>query len=400
MKLTVKNFRSIKDETFDLAPITVFYGPNGSGKSTVLYSLLTYKNIVTNPNQRLDGFFDYGFLSLGDFQDLVFDRNRKTRLSLGITNSDGTISASHQVDVGADDSFLKLKVSHPSFKDAIEFEQKVSFPFSVSRHFTKEFVSKQSENLNLTWNGFFLVGGGGPPLLMEGELDIMNSNGIALGRLTEVGVVPLKRGFTKPSYAPLSVSPFLTSEDDIATLIAVERHFDSRISEYLESIVNREFRFSTIPGTVVYLLNSIDRATRLPVSLVNDGFGVNQLVHMLAICLSPKLTTICIEEPEIHLHPSAVRNLAQAFVKMTKEENKRFVIATQSEVLLSSLLAEVSRGILQPEDLSCYLVTKEGKKSNFEKQAVNEKGQIEGGLQSFAEAELENLKALLGSKKS
>jgi hypothetical protein len=39
---------------------------------------------------------------------------------------------------------------------------------------------------------------------------------------------------------------------------------------------------------------------------------------------------------------------------------------------------------------------KSGRCTVFEEQQVNEKGLIEGGLASFAEAEFENLKTLLG----
>ena len=51
MKLDIKNFRSIKDQSVELAPITVLYGPNGSGKSSLLYSLLVMKNVILNLEQ-------------------------------------------------------------------------------------------------------------------------------------------------------------------------------------------------------------------------------------------------------------------------------------------------------------------------------------------------------------
>jgi len=61
MRLAIKNFRSIKEQVIELAPINVVYGPNGAGKSSLLYSLLTLKNVVLNPNQQPGGFFNYVF---------------------------------------------------------------------------------------------------------------------------------------------------------------------------------------------------------------------------------------------------------------------------------------------------------------------------------------------------
>ena len=47
--LELKNFRSIRDVSMDIAPLTVVYGPNGAGKSSLIYGLLTLKNFLTNP---------------------------------------------------------------------------------------------------------------------------------------------------------------------------------------------------------------------------------------------------------------------------------------------------------------------------------------------------------------
>jgi hypothetical protein len=61
-----------------------------------------------------------------------------------------------------------------------------------------------------------------------------------------------------------------------------------------------------------------------------------------------------------------------------------------------SLLALVARNEIDPAGLACYHVKKEKRTSSFERQTVNEKGQIEGGLASFLEGELEDMKAFLG----
>ena len=106
---------------------------------------------------------------------------------------------------------------------------------------------------------------------------------------------------------------------------------------------------------------------------------------------------VCIEEPEIHLHPAAIRRLARALANIVRENgDKRLIISTHSEQFVMSLLALVAEGIHSPDDLAMYLVTKEGKESKFQRQQVNENGQIEGGFASFIEGELEDMKAFLG----
>ena len=44
--LHLENFRSIRDATLEIAPLTVIYGPNGSGKSSLIYGLLTLRNFL------------------------------------------------------------------------------------------------------------------------------------------------------------------------------------------------------------------------------------------------------------------------------------------------------------------------------------------------------------------
>jgi len=104
---------------------------------------------------------------------------------------------------------------------------------------------------------------------------------------------------------------------------------------------------------------------------------------------------VCIEEPEIHLHPSAVRRLAGVLARLAKEEGKFFLISTHSEPLAASFLARVAGGELSPDDLACYLAVREGKEARFLKQEVNERGQVEGGLRSFMEGELEELETFM-----
>lgn len=77
------------------------------------------------------------------------------------------------------------------------------------------------------------------------------------------------------------------------------------------------------------------------------------------------------------------------------EHDKTLIISTHSEHLVLAFLAAVSRGDLRPDDIACYLCTKDKKESKFQRQRVNEKGQVEGGLTSFMEGELEDLKDIL-----
>jgi predicted ATPase len=79
-----------------------------------------------------------------------------------------------------------------------------------------------------------------------------------------------------------------------------------------------------------------------------------------------------------------------------REEKKQIILTTHSELFISSLLAAVAENELSPEEIHCYLCLKEKRKTAFKAQKVQKNGQIEGGLTTFIEAELEDLQKLLG----
>jgi len=60
-----------------------------------------------------------------------------------------------------------------------------------------------------------------------------------------------------------------------------------------------------------------------------------------------------------------------------------------------SLLTCVKEGLFAPEQLACYYVNREGRGSIFSRETVNKEGQLSGGLSSFLEPELEDIKDLL-----
>ena len=103
-----------------------------------------------------------------------------------------------------------------------------------------------------------------------------------------------------------------------------------------------------------------------------------------------------IEEPEIHLHPSAQTKLAEVLVELVREKNKTLMISTHSEHFVSSILTLVTEGKIKASDIACYLCKMENGTTTIEKQEVNSKGQIEGGLYAFMDAELDVIQRFLG----
>lgn len=388
----IKNFRAIQSQEVKLAPLTVLYGANGAGKSTLLYALLTLKNIILNPNQRTSNFFNYGFVNLGNYEAIVFDHKSKEKVSLEVRMDYEELTTSYSVTF--DEREVVFALSLMDSTDILgKFQIETSFPYSLLES-QRGSIPFRLADFYVSWNGITAEISSPTRELSEQAMVLANAMNAPIELLRTTQVVPLKRGFSKPQFSTVSLSPTLITEDELATFLSAKRYLVPQLSRYLEQIVGHDLRVNYQPGTSIFSLDSTDRETGLATELVNEGFGVNQIVHFLAICLNEDSRIVCVEEPEIHLHPTAVRKLARVLVEISRKQNKIFVISTHSEAFLFALLTMVADQKLKPGDLACYYAHKKGHVGEFEPQGVNDRGQVEGGLTSFLEGELEDFRTM------
>ena len=169
-----------------------------------------------------------------------------------------------------------------------------SWPFTYS-HNLEEFA--------INWNGFAstVSAKSGTPEAQAEAVSIAEALNMPVEAIKKVDVCPHRRGFFKPSYSPTPLTPTPTSEDEVATLIINDQNVPPRISINTVEVFDRDFRTYTAPGTATSFLQTTEQTgARIPGLLVNDGFGVNQVVYMLAKIHRQDVETVLIEEPEIH----------------------------------------------------------------------------------------------------
>ena len=394
MQLEIMNFRSISHCRLDLSPITVFYGPNAAGKSSALYALLTLRNILLNPNQTPDAFFNYLFANLGGFEAAIFDHRTHQRIRLAIELPRDKFVVRYAVEIASGEGTFELRVSMPD-SEPITLRLETVFPYPLNKE-TRVHFDWHGAKYTAAWNGVTATISS-EDSGTSGEATALAAHFNACAEyLRRLGIVPVRRGFSKPTYSTQPLTPALIGEDELATLLATAKYLDGRVSHYMEEVVERDLRVSFKPGTSVFSLLTTDRHTGVSIDVVSDGAGVGQVLYVLARSLHVDTDCVCIEEPELNLHPSAIRALARAFARMAKEEDKQFIVTTHSEAFVAGLLQCVRNGLLRPEELACYLTLKERKETLHVRQEVNDEGQIEGGLSSFVQAQLADLYERLG----
>lgn len=392
-KITIKNFRSIEEAEVALSRITVFYGPTSSGKSSLLYALMVLRNFVLEPGRQADGLFDLKFMNLGGFEACVFNHDLSKNVEISIGYRNRIAEASYGI------SFSKTSCDILQILGSFQMTGKVSVPYPLNQTFP--FTYKQDEDdYSVNWNGITCsVAPTQPTAETQAKAqEIATHMNKSVEVIKAIDISPPTRGFFKPFYTPASPSLTPTSEDEVASVVINDVHLPGRIMIYAEEIFNRNFTIHTPSGTSTNYFMATDKRSRIPVYLVNEGFGVNQVIYLLAKVLRVDVRTILIEEPEVHLHPSVIRQFARSLCSLAKEEEKQILLVTHSEQFLIALLGSVVDGILTQDDIRCYLTTKEKKKTDFKEQKVYKNGQIEGGLKSFMEGELEDILKFMGVK--
>ncbi len=391
-KIAVENFRSIEHAEVELAPLVVLYGPTASGKSSLLYALLVLKNFIVNPNRPADGYLHIGFMDLGGFDQCVFNHEGSRKVSVGVWFEEKAGQpASYKLSFSKDKGTI-----YQNWGDLV-LECEIPVPYGLNKTSSFRYLEREEEYV-VNWNGISCSVTPKNPTssTQQRSREIAESINAIGEKIKGIDIAPHRRGFFKPNYTSVSVSPTPTTEDEVASLIINDPNLAPRISVYAEEIFKRDFRLYVPPGTATVFFQTTDKKSRTPGLLVNDGFGVNQVIYLLAKLLRSDARTLLVEEPEVHLHPTAVRNFARQLCAIVREEKKQLILTTHSELFVSSLLATVAEGKLSPEEIRCYLCLKERRNTVFKPQKVQKNGQIEGGLTTFVEAELEDLQKLLG----
>lgn len=384
-ELTIKNFRSIREASLELGRFTILNGANNSGKSSVLYALQVLKNVVTNPNQSLDSLLNLHFLNLGGIEETLFLKKKNINLELSILIDNGKLMTRFGLIHSERLTLLLISGMKPYrfFSDL-----PISFPYPINKK--SEIIELEgSDGLEFYWDGFGAID-------VEAKADFGLENvgklfdevSLPTKILSASDITPTHRGFTKPIFNQVPMNGTIYTEEEVATHLAIDKKLQAKVSHYFEKITGKRFSVSMGPGGGFFYLQVREPDTPFTTELVNQGMGVNQILFLLAKILYDKNRLICIDEPEIHLHPTLIEQFVKVLVEIAEKEDKQFIFSTHSEHWLMSMLAEVNDGNLKAEDLKVYYLTKEGQETKVENQQVHPNGQIEGGLKNFLDAQM------------
>ncbi|MET7679263.1 AAA family ATPase [Streptomyces sp. NPDC005423] len=352
LELHVENFRSLRDVTIPLGPLTVLVGPNGVGKSNVLEVFDFLADIIRTDLQPAldsrDGFDEVAFWGGGRPPTSM-------RIQLKATwTSNSTLNA-------PDEYSLTIKRrSLPSNRD------RNKAPYTLSREESFLFKRTQGRGRRITISGV-------EARVIDSRADKEKDSSFGIRRLSS-GLSTLPRlgpadGGDEVTRVADRLSSFRVFDVDVAAarlptrltgadfptlsshaenLAAFLIHLSGReetwqdlvedartVLPQLEDIEFEEVGGSTDQLTVVLRERGLRRTT----PLADASYGTVRLLGLLALLYDPNPPAFtCIEEIDHGLHPQALELVVQRLREAS--DRTQFIVATHSPALVNRLRPE------------------------------------------------------------
>lgn len=400
--LRLEGFRAFKEhQDAGLAPLTLVYGPNSAGKSTLVRSLLLMQQsvllnnspfplmkgplvdlgstrtvahdhrgiakvslLLESPALRHFDSFEIGLEldSAGPENDrlvlafnqgkknhrLVFKRFGSNLQYLTIDDDDSAALFESLESTLSADSSVPLFVDQPGQRPV--FEVDALLPVAVIGRETNGVLKKLGRaDLNRPETYWGAIGSQLVSLLKT-EMESVSYLG------------PLRRpwerteNISQDMFAP---GVGATGQHALAVL-ARQPEILSQVNSALKNALESSYRLSVtllndsdlehgvgavLPPLAVPLLEH--RESGVQVSPVDAGFGLSQLLPIVIEMNVRRDTLICIEQPELHLHPRLQARVGQLLRNAVMGANgNRFLIETHSEHLLLRLRRLIREGLL------------------------------------------------------
>lgn len=340
-ELKIDNMKSIKHLTLELDKMNVFIGTNSSGKSTVLQALFLLAQNVDGM-QGING----KLVDLGQFDELrcVYSIERD-QIKIATKVSDD-LKCSLVIDAG-----MKEGLIH-------KYKYICTLPECINENVKAAFQKKfDYQNRMIQYISSHRVG---PEKVYKKNITLEDTVG--------------NNGEYAFSYLNLHKNDVLEDalcrEKSDLTLI-------SQVNYWLDYILNTEIKTEEIKNADLIQV-SYSMYEKKNIRPLDIGAGISYLVTILIAALSsPWDSILAIENPEIHLHPSAQSKVCD-FLYFISQNHRQVLIETHSDHIFNGFRAGIALGEMDAADINMQFIhLNEGHTTEAMRVKVGQMGRIE-----------------------
>ncbi|MEA5140346.1 AAA family ATPase [Arcicella rigui] len=353
-KITFTNYKIFNSkQSIELAPMTILIGKNSSGKSA-LAKLPTL--ISGSLSGRTDDCFtceNEGVVLGNNYSDLNYEKDTTGEFVFKLELKNRTFL------------YITVKLEYGGSKLTI-YSWNYNDEFKLQYHFKEKLysINNSIKLYDCRFKGFLLE----KIVDFEGEIEIPNliNFSFEFDYVCSYRVEPKdikedqpkeknirKIGIDGKHAYEILINDAIYSDGQLLNKVS---NWYKKVFESWEVNIDRD----TLRNKFYFELKR-DYPRPFKTSLENVGQGMSQILPLITKSFieeeKPSLTII--EEPELHLHPSAHGNLAERFAESLIDVNKRYLIETHSEnfiLRLRRLIAESKYPYFTEQNLKIYYV--------------------------------------------
>lgn len=314
-KLTIKNFKSIREQTLELGPLNVFIGGNGSGKSNLIQVFKFLREIL---NQNLAG---YTATKGGADTLLYFGRKQSPEMELFLEFAEGQTANAYDVKLrGADDDSLLIASDTGYYHERANHPQPYNRPISA---YSKESRLKNDNHIctrqvirDLESYRVYHFHDTSDTAAVKGTVDV-DDNRVLQPQAENLAAFLYWMQQKKPDH-------FVNVQDTVRQIAPFFDEFRLAPSALNESKIRIEWREK---GSDAYFNAS------------SFSDGTLRFICLATLLLQPELPAVLLlDEPELGLHPAAVTLLADLL--SSAATRTQVIVATQSVTLVNQFEPE------------------------------------------------------------
>ncbi len=427
-----------------MAPITLFFGANSSGKSSIGQFLMMLKQTAESPDRKavLYPGGKNSAVQLGSYQEMVFHRDPANKIAFeyqwdlqnvlkfkdpisGQSFSGNRISFEAEVGLGDKDQHslvldhLKYQVlENGGITTAIGMERKPGTKAEYKVEAEKYSLKRRQGRVWYPGAPVRFYGFPDEVVAYHQNADFVQALNLCHEKLfrlfSYLGPLRTKaeRLYSWTGMEPESVG--YAGENTVAAILAARNRkiglgYKRPIKPFQEIIALKLKEMSLIEEFKVnpiskqrqeYEVKIRTKGSKDWVDIPDVGFGISQVLPVLVQCFyAPRGSIILMEQPEIHLHPSAQSALADVMIDVinSKENGKdrdiQLIIETHSEHFLRRLQRRIAEGSVTEEKVSAYFANITRRPANLSALQIDLFGHIQNWPEDFFGDEMGDITA-------